>query len=237
MDTDKKIAELTHDLAGMSLDLYERQTLVRKKDERIIALEKNLKDIQGRLKLSQRLIDEKDKNIDALKKGVLDTNLSLEPGDAGKIPAADLVRIQDIERKFKSLKKQYTYLKKRMDIRDKEINQLYGITDIYRWKLHETYADLQKKEERLDHLEQQLRELKITRTPHAIPKVILKENPAFSDESTRQSENKLYIDEINFWNRSEILNRAKNSLKSIQRIHPGSQAHKSIPNPPEGNDQ
>ena len=234
-ETDKKVVGLTRDLAGMSLDLYEKEGLLTKKEERIAVLENELKDIQERFKLSQRLINQREQTprenfsgeIYPIEKSLLSER---RENDFRQFETSQ-AKIQKLEDNFRNLKQEYLRLKKHMDIRDREMARVYGMLDIYKWKFHETYAELQNHDERLKRKEKQLLKSKNNRSGLSLQqdnsgKKLKPQERIIFLYSNNVSTPKLYIDDINFWDRQEILDRTENSLNLLHRIQPP-QFHKS----------
>ncbi len=69
--TDQKVLALTKELAGTTLELYEKDQTLMNKSDRISTLEKDLLEAKERLSLVQRIIKDKDDHIDKLEEEML----------------------------------------------------------------------------------------------------------------------------------------------------------------------
>ncbi len=180
VETDRRVGELTGELAKMSLELYEKNNLLRDKDSRITLFEDNLVDARERLNLVQRIIKEKDKDIHILEKKIADPQ-------SGIMPQANLARIQSLEQQFQDLNEKHSRMEKLLAKKDSTISQLKetvssknrkilisrkasllksrglvqldGIVQIYRGRLKDTYVDLMEKTERVKRLEDKLMQM------------------------------------------------------------------------------
>ena len=140
--TDKRITELTRDLAGMSLEAYEKNKAIADRDEFIAELKNVLTDTKERLSLVQRIIQEKDKHVQKLKKQVSDlqTVVSKEADPASinilKNDMSDLQaklqtqsessrsQIALLEQKINDINAKYTELELLVKAKENEIFQL-----------------------------------------------------------------------------------------------------------------
>lgn len=140
--TDKKIIELTRDLAGVSLEAYAKNKVIADHDEFIEELKNVVTDTRERLNLVQRIIQEKDNHIQELEKEVfgLQTVVSNETDPESitilKNDMSDLhaqlqaqfessrSQIARLEQKMKDINDQYAEIKLLVKVKENEISQL-----------------------------------------------------------------------------------------------------------------
>jgi hypothetical protein len=66
LEMEKKVTSLTIQIAGMSLDLFNKDSLIVEKEQSLIEMRQQVEETKGRLNLVQQLLQEKEKTIDQL---------------------------------------------------------------------------------------------------------------------------------------------------------------------------
>jgi len=185
----ERIADLTKQLAEMSLMVYEKDSQLADRDEKLIAFVEDLRDTKEKLNLAHRIIREKDEQISALE------NRATEQPPAGRVlPGNSKTLTRQLAKKNEEISRlraniavkndKLVNLKKTKDAqlfgvrralahqakvaddyrallitRAQEIDDLNNILSIYKDKLYHVTEILKEKSEKLDYLERQFQEI------------------------------------------------------------------------------
>jgi hypothetical protein len=130
-ETDKKITDVTHQLAGMSLERYQRDKLLADKEARVNELETVIRDNGERWNLSQRIMQEKEERIRSLETQTLElqkngpsteTTAIASPADAQT--ESNSQKILALEEQMQNLNDKYLLIEARLQAKDQEIAKL-----------------------------------------------------------------------------------------------------------------
>lgn len=139
---DNRLALLTREIAGLSLEIYEKEKIIADKDTRLQKIQAMLADAHSRLMLVQQIIQEKDAEIAKLEAVIkhIPANTAIpmdhpETDDSSDLRA--LIRdelhaqiavykkqIQSLETQFVQMREQYQTLEQDLAARDEKIGQL-----------------------------------------------------------------------------------------------------------------
>ncbi len=107
--TDKKIADLTKNLAEMSMEIYSKDKVINEKDIRMADLERELNETREKMSLVQRIIQEKDDRIASLEKDMtaVQTTVASNGSSTGQAGAANAATMAQLKSDFAEFQKQF----------------------------------------------------------------------------------------------------------------------------------
>ena len=97
-DTDKYIVDLKRDMAGMSLELFEKNKIIDDQKEQISTLETAFLEARERFNLVQRIIQEKDARI-----SVLETEMKINSESVASSVDSDIDSLHDLKAELEEL--------------------------------------------------------------------------------------------------------------------------------------
>lgn len=142
---DKRVTELTKEIAGMSLELYEKNKVLGERESSLMQMQNLFNDAQARMALVQRIIQEKDEQIRRLEEQVAKVaspgkNEELSPSSKNQESLRVLVQgevkeqidsyqkqINSLEAQFSDLRQRYIEITAQLEVRDKKITQLQDV--------------------------------------------------------------------------------------------------------------
>lgn len=146
--SEKRIAELTSQLAQKSLDIYEKNTQLVQQKDGYSALQNSLQEAQERLNLVQRIMQEKDSRIQTMERDVKTLQAFAEQYHA--INDAD---VQSLRKEFSTLQRE---LIEQISISREKIGAMEGVLALQEKRMTSLSIAAQAKGKRIAHMNQTL---------------------------------------------------------------------------------
>jgi len=136
---ENRLAELTKNIAGMSLELYEKNKIVDNKDQQLSRMVVSLSEAEARLTLVQRIMQEKDNQIRTLETEISKIQQDIESGSARQEMRtlvqdelkfqgeAQQKQITELGQQFDALQSKHVLLENELKIKSEELAKLQDV--------------------------------------------------------------------------------------------------------------